>query len=120
MKTFFWVAVLILLLITFSGKEPLKTYREKLYDKGLQLIPENWQSEQQVIANLQRELLALTPNLNQRQQRLISDAATNKASILQFRQRYCLDREFNSALPNELRQQSCAIIEQYYFRLSGN
>jgi hypothetical protein len=120
MKTFFWVAVLILLLITFSGKEPLKTYREKLYEQGLQLIPTSWQSENQIISNLQRDLLALTPDLNQRQQRLITDAASNKDSLLQFRQRYCLDREFNSALPNELRQQSCAIIEQYYFRLSGN
>lgn len=120
MKMFFWFAVVVLLIITFSGKEPIKPYRDSLYGHVLQLVPDSWQSETQALTALQRDLSALGETLGQGQQDLLNNAAKDTASVIQFRQRYCLNNNFNPVLFGEPLRKSCAIIEQYYFRLSGN
>lgn len=120
MKTFFWFAVVVLLIITFSGKEPIKPYRDTLYGHVLQLIPDNWQSDSQALSTIQRKLSELGKTLGQGQQELLSRASADKASIVQFRQRYCIDKDFNPVLFGEPLQKSCAIVEEYYSRLIGN
>lgn len=120
MKTFFWFAVVLLLIITFSGKEPIKPYRDTLLVKVLQLVPDSWQSDTQALVAVQHELAAFAKTLGQGQQDLLAKAATDKASLVQFRQRYCIDRDFNPVLFGEPLQKSCAIVEKYYYRLIGN
>lgn len=120
MKTFFWFAVVVLLIITFSGKEPIKPYRDTLYAHVLQMIPDSWQSESQTLRSLQRAFQELGKTLGQGQQELLAKAATDKASIMQFRQRYCIDKDFNPVLFGEPLHKSCAIVEEYYSRLIGN
>lgn len=120
MKTFFGFAVVVLLIITFSGKEPLKSYRDDLYEHALRWVPDSWQGENQAVSLTQRELAALGKTLGLGQQQLLADAARDKASILLFRQRYCIDKDFNPVLFGDPLQKSCAIIEKHYYRLSGN
>lgn len=120
MKTFFGFVIVLLLIITFSGTAPLKPYRDTLYAHALQMIPDSWQSENQAVGAIQREFSALGQTLGQGQQQLLSNAATDKASIMQFRQRYCMDKDFNPVLFGEPLQKSCAIVEKHYYRLSGN
>ena len=120
MKTFFWFAVVVLLLITFSDREPIKPYRDALYGQVLEMIPDNWQSDSQALGSIQRKFTELGKSLGQGQQELLAKAATDKASIVQFRQRYCIDKDFNPVLFGEPLQKSCAIIEEYYSRLLGN
>jgi len=120
MKTFFGFAVVVLLIITFSGKEPLKSYRDALYEHALQWVPDSWQGENQAVSSTQRELSALGQTLGLGQQKLLADAARDKTSILLFRQRYCVDKDFNPVLFGDPLQKSCAIIEKHYYRLSGN
>lgn len=120
MKRFFWFVLLLLLIITFSGKEPIKPYRDTLYQQILQQIPTSWQSETQALQALQQEVTTYAQSLGQGQQEFLAKASANVASITQFRQRYCIDRNFNPVLFGEPLQKSCAIVEKYYYRFNGN
>lgn len=120
MKKFFWFAVLFLLLLTFSGEPPLKPYRDWVIDYALSLVPAEWQSDSQAAASIQRDLTAYAKTLGLRQQEFLAAAAENKQSILQFRQNYCINKDFHPVLFGEPLQRSCSIIEKYYGRLTGN
>lgn len=120
MKTFFWFVVIFLLLLTFSGEPPLKPYRDKVVDYAVSLIPAEWQSDSQALVSIQRELKDYSKSLGLRQQEFLAAAAENKDSVLRFRQNYCINKDFNPVLFGEPLQRSCAIIEKYYDRLSGN
>ncbi len=68
MKTFFWFAVVILLLITFSGQEPLKTYRDLIYDKTIHVVTQSWQKDDRGVSSVQREFTELGNTLGKGQQ----------------------------------------------------
>lgn len=120
MKRIFWFVVLFLLLLTFSGKPPLKPYRDKIIDYALSLVPTEWQSDSQAVASIQRDLKAYAQTLGLRQQEFLAAAAADKDSILRFRQNYCVNKDFHPVLFGEPLQRSCSIIDKYYDRLTGN
>ncbi|MCB5226516.1 hypothetical protein JAO78_006775 [Alishewanella sp. 16-MA] len=120
MKKFFWFAFIILLLITFSGREPLKTYRDMFFNKVESVVSESWQQEDRGVIAVQREFTALTENLGVGQQKLLNNAAASRSSILEYRQTYCVNQEFNSLLFGEVQQKSCRIIEKHLNQLQDN
>jgi len=119
MKKLFLLIIVILLLVTFSGKEPLKTYRDALYDKALTLVPEHWDGEHRAMKAIQHEFTELGLTLGQRQRQLLANAATDQAQLKLFRQRYCIDKDFNPVLYGKALQDSCAIIDKYAYQLTG-
>lgn len=120
MKKLFLFIIVVLLLVTFSGKEPLKTYRDALYNKALTLIPEHLDDEHKAMKGVNRELTELGLALGQRQQQLLANAATDKTQLLLFRQRYCIDKDFNPVLYGKALHDSCSIIEKYAYLLIRN
>jgi len=120
MKTFFGFVVVLLLIITFSGKAPLKPYRDAFCEQVLLWLPANWQGEDQAVTVIANELTTLGETLGLGQQEMLASASRDKASILLFRQRYCIDKDFNPILFGEPLQRSCAIIDKHYYRLSGS
>lgn len=120
MKKFFWFAVILLLLITFSDEPPLQPYRHHVINFTLSLIPPEWQSDQQAVISIQRELADYGNTLGLRQQEFLARAAENKASILLFHKNYCINKDFHPVLFGEPLVRSCAIIARYLERLTGN
>lgn len=119
MKKFFWFALIILLLLTFSDKQPIKPYRDAVVEQVVMMLPASWQADNRDLLTLQQELKALGETLGQSQRDLLARIATDKTSVTQFRQRYCINREFDPVLFGEPLQKSCAIVEQYIHRLDG-
>lgn len=120
MKLFFSIVLIVLLLITFSDKEPIKPYRDSFYQQILVWIPDNWKNENLAVIAIQREFMSLSKDLGIGQKQLLAEAAANKVSILRFRQRYCLESEFHPLLHGQLLEDSCAIIDKYYYRFDDN
>lgn len=120
MKKLFLLIIAILLLVTFSGKEPLKTYRDMAFAKALTLVPEHWDGEHKAMKAVKEEFTALGLTLGQRQQQLLANAASDKTQLLLFRQRYCIDKDFNPVLYGKALQDSCYIIDKYAYLLTKN
>jgi hypothetical protein len=114
MKKFFWLAVIVLLLLTFSDHELLRPYRDQLYGLVLDNAPSSGKmSDEQALRQIQKQFTALAANWGERQQLQLNKAAESKANLLLFHQRYCVGRDFNPILFGEPLQQSCGIIDSH-------
>lgn len=119
MKTFFWLVVVVLLIITFSDHELIRPYRDKAYELILDKAPSSGRmNDQQALRRIQQQLTELGNTLGEGQQRQLSRAIESKESILQFRQRYCIDRDFNPLLFGDALRESCEIIELHHEALT--
>ncbi|MBV2130360.1 hypothetical protein KQY15_14790 [Rheinheimera sp. SM2107] len=112
MKKFFWLAVIVLLLLTFSDHELLRPYRDQLYGLILDNAPSSGKmSDEQAMRQIQKQFSQLSANWGQGQQQQLSKAAASKDSLLVFHQRYCVNGDFNPILFGEPLRQSCIIID---------
>jgi hypothetical protein len=112
MKKFFWLAVIILLLLTFSDHELLRPYRDQLYGLILDNAPSSGKmSDEQAMRQIQKQFNELSASWGEGQQQQLSKAAASKDNLLMFHQRYCINRDFNPILFGEPLRQSCSIIE---------
>ncbi|MDX1678377.1 hypothetical protein [Arsukibacterium sp.] len=112
MKKFFWLAVIILLLLTFSDHELLRPYRDQLYGLILDNAPSSGKmSDEQAMRQIQREFNKLSANWGEGQQQQLNKAAASKESLMVFHRRYCVNGDFNPILFGEPLRQSCSIID---------
>ncbi|KKO45994.1 hypothetical protein WG68_07600 [Arsukibacterium ikkense] len=120
MKKFFWLAVIVLLILTFSDHELIRPYRDQVYGLILDRAPSSGKmSDQQALRQVQKQLNALTAKLGESQQQQLSRAAESKESLLVFYQRYCVNRDFNPILFGEPLRESCSIISSHMEALTG-
>ncbi len=112
MKKFFWLAVIVLLLLTFSDHELLRPYRDQIYGLILDKAPSSGKmSDEQAMRYIQKQFKELTADWGEGQQQQLSKAAESKQSLLVFHQRYCVNRDFNPILFGEPLRKSCSIID---------
>ena len=112
MKKFFWLAVIVLLLLTFSDHELLRPYRDQIYGLILDKAPSSGKmSDEQAMRHIQKQFKELTADWGEGQQQQLSKAAESKQSLLVFHQRYCVNRDFNPILFGEPLRKSCSIID---------
>ncbi len=120
MKKFFWLAVIILLLLTFSDHELLRPYRDQLYGLILDNAPSSGKmSDEQALRQIKKQLNELAANWGEGQQQQLAKAAETKQSVLTFHQRYCVNRDFNPILFGEPLRQSCSIISSHMEALTS-
>ncbi len=120
MKKFFWLAVIVLLVLTFSDHELIRPYKDQVYGLILDKAPSSGKmSDQQAMRQIQKQLNALTANLGESQQLQLAKAAESKESLLVFHQRYCVNRDFNPILFGEPLNNSCNIIGNHMEALTG-
>ena len=112
MKKLFWLAIIVLLLLTFSDHELLRPYRDQAYRLILDRAPSSGKmSEQQIMRQIQQQFSALTANWGEGQQRQLRKAAESKENLLVFHQRYCINGDFSPILFGDPLRQSCGIID---------
>ncbi|SNY49167.1 hypothetical protein SAMN06297280_1276 [Arsukibacterium tuosuense] len=112
MKKFFWLAVIVLLLLTFSDHELLRPYRDQIYGLILDNAPSSGKmSDEQAMRQIQKQFKDLAANWGEGQQQQLDKAVASKESLLVFHQRYCVNRDFNPILFGEPLRQSCSIID---------
>jgi hypothetical protein len=121
MKKLLWVLLIILLLATFSDHPRISPYKEQLYSWLVSLAGSSGRAgEAQALKNVDNLFQQLGQQLGEGQRAQLKNAASSKEELLKFRQRYCIDRDFNPLLFGEPLSKACSIIESQYDMLMRN
>lgn len=121
MKKLLWVLLIILLLATFSDHPRISPYKEQLYSWLVSLAGSAGRAgEAQALKNVDNLFQQLGQQLGEGQRAQLNNAASSKEELLKFRQRYCIDRDFNPLLFGEPLSKACSIIESQYDMLMRN
>lgn len=118
MKTFFWLVVVILLVITFSDTALIRPYKEQFIEVVADHVAEFGDSREAALRKTRKQLLALAEQWGDSQRSQLEKATSSIASLKRFRQNYCINKDFSPYLYGEPLQQSCAVIEQHYANLT--
>lgn len=117
MKTFFWLVVIVLLVLTFSDHKSIKPYRDKAYDFLEEHVAIAADDKEAALRKTRKQLLELAAQWGDSQVEYLQKHAASIDSLQKFRRSYCLNNDFNPILFGEPLRQSCDIIEQNYDNL---
>ncbi|MCC5852924.1 MAG: hypothetical protein JJU30_08815 [Alkalimonas sp.] len=121
MKALIVILLVILLLATFSDHPRISPYKEQLIDQLHRLGGSSARSgEAQAMRNIERLFTELGQELGEGQRAQLQRAASSKQELLLFRQRYCIDGDFNPLLFGEPLRKVCSIIASQYDILMRN
>ena len=119
MKTFFWLVVIVLLVITFSDHDSIRPYRDKVYDFIVDKVAIAGDNQEAALRKTRKQLLQLAEQWGDSQRQYLEKHAASIDSLKKFRRSYCIDNDFNPILFGEPLRQSCDIIEQNYDKLTS-
>ncbi|MEE2024285.1 MULTISPECIES: hypothetical protein [Alkalimonas] len=115
MKKLLFILLVILLLATFSDHPRVSPYKEWLFQQFYQMAGLTSRSgEAQALRNIDRLFAELGQELGEGQRAQLQRAASSKQELLLFRQRYCIDGDFNPLLFGEPLRKACGIIDSQY------
>lgn len=115
MKKLLFILLVILLLATFSDHPRVSPYKEWLFQQFYQMAGLTSRSgEAQALRNVDRLFAELGQELGEGQRAQLQRAASSKQDLLLFRQRYCIDGDFNPLLFGEPLRKACGIIDSQY------
>lgn len=121
MKKLLLILLIIMLLATFSDHPRISPYKEQLIQQFYQMAGSASRSgEAQALRNIDRLFTELGKDLGEGQRAQLQRAASSKQELLKFRQRYCIDGDFNPLLFGEPLRKTCAIIDSQYDILMRN
>jgi hypothetical protein len=118
MKTFFWLVVVVLLVITFSDSALIRPYKEQFLETVVDHVAEFGDSKENALRKTRRQLLELAEQWGDSQRTQLDKATSSIESLKRFRQNYCINKDFSPYLYGEPLQKSCAVIEQHYANLT--
>lgn len=118
MKTFFWIVVVFLLVLTFSDHKLIRPYKEQVIALISDKAALATDDKQQAMRTAKKQLLALAGQWGEGQQAQLQKATASPESLLKFYQNYCINGDFNPILYGEPLKQSCQIIEKHYQALT--
>ena len=118
MKAFFWLAVIILLLITFSDTDLIRPYKEQLIEFVVDEVASTGDSKEAALRKTRKQLMTLAQGWGEGQLTQLEKAAASAGSLLKFRQDYCINGDFSPYLYGESLRQVCAIIEENFVNLN--
>ena len=118
MKTFFWLAAIILLVITFSDTDLIRPYKEKLIEYVVDEVASAGDSKEAALRKTRKELMALAEEWGDGQRAQLEKAAASVGSLLKFRQDYCINGDFSPYLYGDPLRQVCTIIESNFVNLN--
>lgn len=118
MKKFFWLAVIILLMFTFSDHDLISPHKEQLFAWVMDKAAIAGDSKEAALRTARKQLLALSEQWGEGQRTQLEKASSNIENLLQFQRSYCKNGDFNPFLYGEPLKQSCAVIENQLHNLT--
>jgi hypothetical protein len=118
MKTFFWLVVVVLLVITFSDTALIRPYKEQVLELVVDNVADFGDSQEAALRKTRKQLMAQAEPWGDSQRAQLEKAAASIDSLKRFRQNYCINKDFSPYLYGEPLQQTCAVIEQNYPNLT--
>lgn len=118
MKKALWIIVLILAVASFSDHPLLKPYKDMLFEI-LSSKAENATQMQgsQTLRQVKRELLPQVRDLGAGQQAEIERVTADLATLREFYQSYCIDKQFNPQFYGESIDNICRVIDRHKLAL---
>lgn len=112
MKKVLWFIVLVLALATLSDHPVLLPYKQQLYAKFSDSThnASKVKSDQSMRA-IKTRFSEIGGSLGRGQQTELERVASSAANVLEFYQRYCVERQFHQQLYGDSITQVCAVIE---------
>ncbi|HSG51186.1 MAG TPA: hypothetical protein VLA40_03685 [Rheinheimera sp.] len=118
MKTFFWFAVIVLLVITFSDTDLIRPYKEQVIEYIVDEVAGAGDGKEAALRKTRKQLMQLAEEWGDGQRGQLEKATESINSLKKFRQNYCINGDFSPYLYGEPLRQSCAIIESNYANLN--
>lgn len=113
MKKLLWFIVAILLLATFSDHPLLLPHKQQLYAKFTDTTQNASQIKaEQALKTLAGRLQEIGATLGKGQQAELQKVSSSRAAVLEFKQNYCIDRQFHQLLYGEPITKVCQTIEE--------
>lgn len=113
MKKLLWFIVAVLMLATFSDHPILLPYKQQLYAKFNDTTHNAGQIKaEQALQALANRLQEFGGTLGKGQQTELQKISSTKATVLEFRRTYCVDRQFHPLFYGESISKVCAIINE--------
>ena len=112
MKKVLWFIVFVLALATMSDHPVLLPYKQQLYAKFSDSTQHasKVKSEQSLRA-ISAKFAEIGARLGKGQQAELDKVASNIDNILEFHQRYCVEKQFHPQFYGDSIQQVCVVIE---------
>jgi len=112
MKKLLWIIVAVLLLATFSDHPVLLPYKKQLYAKFTDTTQNASQIKaEQALKTVARRFAELGATLGKGQQTELQKISSSKEAVLEFKQTYCIDRQFHPLFYGETITKVCLIIQ---------
>lgn len=111
MKTFFWIVVAFLLVLTFSDHQLIRPYKEQIIGVISDKAALATDDKQQAMRTTKKQLLALAEQWGEGQRAQLQKATESPETLLKFHRNYCVNGDFNPILYGEPLKQSCQIID---------
>ena len=81
MKTFFWLVVIVLLVLTFSDHKSIKPYRDKAYDFLVEHVAITGDGQEAALRRTRKQLLELAGQLGDSQVQYLQKHAASVDSL---------------------------------------
>ena len=118
MKTFFWLAVIVLLVITFSDTDLIRPYKEQVIAYVVDEVAVAGDNKEVALRKARKQLMQLAEEWGDGQRAQLEKATASTTSLLKFRQDYCINGDFSPYLYGEPLRQVCSVIENNYAGLN--
>lgn len=118
MKMFFWLAVIVLLVVTFSDTDLIRPYKEKVIEYIVDEVASAGDGKEAALRKARKQLMQLAEEWGDGQRAQLEKATASTASLLKFRHDYCINGDFSPYLYGEPLRQVCAVIEKNYVDLN--
>lgn len=118
MKKFFWIAVIFLLVLTFSDHELIRPYKEQVYNLIMDKASNASDSNEAALRHVKKELMAAAENWGEGPRSQLEKATSSLDSVLRFHKNYCVNGDFNPIIYGEPLKQSCVILNNQHHNLT--
>ncbi len=112
MKKMLWIILVVLLVATFADHPRLLPYKQKIYAKFSDSTHSAGEAKnEKALQKLANRLQAIGATLGKGQQAELQRLTGSKASVLEFRQTYCIEQQFHPLFYGETIVKVCTTIQ---------